>query len=141
MGISKTLQTSPSVISQSQAVENYRLLHYSETSDISGLSMNENQGFYAMETLSTSSIEQILEYPEDRMMVHFTVLSNLEYFDRYPDSLMTVLSRIGGLLALLKVGFVLRLFHRAHSQTLASDSLYHSSFADFEKKIQKEVSC
>ena len=59
------------------------------------------------------------------MMVHFTVLSNLEYFDRYPDSLMTVLSRIGGLLALLKVGFVLRLFHRAH----------------FEKNIQKEVSC
>ena len=36
---------------------------------------------------------------------------------------MTVLSRIGGLLALLKLGFLLRFFHRAH----------------FEDTIQKEI--
>ena len=47
-------------------------------------------------------------------MVHFTILQNLEYFDRYPDSLVMALSRVGGLLALLKIGFFLRFLHRAH---------------------------
>lgn len=95
-------------------VENYRMLHYSESRDISGLSLGQPDELYALQILSHSSIEQILILPVDMVMVHYSILQNLEYFDRYPDSLVMALSRVGGLLALLKIGFFLRLFHRAH---------------------------
>ena len=46
-------------------------------------------------------------------MIYFTVLYNAEFYHRYPDTVLMGLSKIGGLLALLKLGFILHANHKS----------------------------
>ena len=52
-------------------------------------------------------------------MIYFTVLYNAEFYHRYPDTVLMCnmglmgLSKIGGLLALLKLGFILHAIHKS----------------------------
>lgn len=67
--------------------------------------------------LSTDNMERLIMYPKDQVSIHITVLSNAEFFTRYPDSLLMALAKIGGLLALFKIGVFLRLYHRTHFES------------------------
>ena len=48
----------------------------------------------------------------------------IDYISRYPDSILMALAKIGGLLALLKISFIL--------------SIYHQKM--FKKELRKEIS-
>jgi hypothetical protein len=49
---------------------------------------------------------------DDMVIVEFEILDEINYFRRYPDSLVTGLARIGGILALLKLGSLLQQYHQ-----------------------------
>jgi hypothetical protein len=61
-------------------------------------------------------MEKIYVYPEGQISIHIRMLENVEFYERYPDNIVMILSKIGGLLAFLKIGFILRLVHRANAE-------------------------
>ena len=58
--------------------------------------------------------ENRFDWDPKNVAVYFHVLNNAEYFVRYPDTIISVLIKIGGLLAILKFGLILRLCHRVY---------------------------
>jgi hypothetical protein len=117
-GIASINHHSEEVYPQSQFIENYKLLHYQYITDITGLqffapTVDSQFGF---QTLGVDSMEKIYIYPPDQLSVHFSVLENAEYYLRYTDNILMVLSKIGGLLAFLKISFALGILHRSNAE-------------------------
>lgn len=44
--------------------------------------------------------------------LEFVIASDIQYYSRYPDSLLMALAKLGGLLALFKISFFLQFLHR-----------------------------
>ncbi len=65
--------------------------------------------------------EDVYFIPENSMTIIYNTQEQIEYYHRYPDSLLMGLARIGGILALLKFGGLLNLYHKR---------LFESSFTE-----------
>ena len=66
-----------------------------------------------MQDVASNVLEDIYYIPDGVTMIYFTVLYNAEFYHRYPDTVLMGLSKIGGLLALLKLGFILHAIHKS----------------------------
>ena len=58
------------------------------------------------------NIEGYNYIPDDEVQIEFEFSEFIEFNERYPDSLLMGLSKLGGLLALFKISLFLRFMHQ-----------------------------
>lgn len=60
----------------------------------------------------STATERYSELREDQVQIHFTVKKEEEVFTRYPETLSSGLSKVGGFFSIIKLLSLMTLFHQ-----------------------------
>ena len=89
--------------------ERFRLIKYSETDSLfkrtvpyAFLWQEYGLGYY----------QQVTSFPNDYIKIVFQIQPSVLVAARYPSTIIMALAKIGGLLALMRIGFFLQWLHR-----------------------------
>ena len=72
---------------------------------------------------------------DDQVEFSFVYRRDAEFVTRYPDHILLGFSRVGGLLAILKIGFILRFLHERQFEKTLTKTLSEDSSPPQKSKI------
>ena len=127
-GISRSFFQSDIIERQSVVLDKNKIISYQETSDFwMGYSSFSNifsdnlpdhslyflqdngQNFFKLQP--NDNHDALPEDLPNMIVIYFYFIDVVQYYRRYPDTIVMALTRIGGLLALLRIGIALSWFH------------------------------
>ena len=95
-------------------------MRYANTTSVAFSSIDESTlGFY----FQFQDELRYMAMPTDQVNIDFHFYGNLDFYRRYPDTIVMGLTKVGGMLAILNIGLFLRFLHRKY----------------FEKDLQRQL--
>lgn len=113
-GKTKVIRSSVRTRSKSVFIETFKLLRFADDPHVSFFNLyspERDTSDWWQQDVASNVLENFYYIPDGVTMIYFTTLGNAEYYHRYPDTIIMGLSKIGGLLALLKLGAILHIIH------------------------------
>jgi hypothetical protein len=86
--------------------ERFRILKYVNTENLFHLYSSDPPQYYWADN-GFGYYVNVINFDKDKIKIIFQSPSTVYFYDRYPDTLIMGLAKIGGFLALLKLGFLL----------------------------------
>lgn len=103
--------------------------------DISGFGTPTDSAYY-MQVIEDDYRTQIDQH--GLIYITPTIVTTLTFYNRYPDNLFHALAKVGGLLALLKIGMLLQVIHKKkYLKGLAVDLSKHE-YEDSSNEDEEE---